>query len=491
MAFFNHDDPTRPDVSKASRSRKLAGLGALLVLSSGIPAVTGATGLITDPILPSSIQIRLTQLAGQYVAPVGLTHAGDGSDRLFVNDQHGVVHLLKTGVQQATPFLDVRSRLPQLGLFGTQTPMGDFDERGLLGLAFHPDFANNGKLYTYTSEVAAAGTADFPLSGGVPINHQSVIAEWQVDPSNPDVVNVASRRELLRIDQPQFNHNGGTLRFSPNDGSNLYIALGDGGNSRDVGPGHTPGVGNGQDNTNILGSILRIDVDGSNGANGQYGVPVGNPFAGADGIPNEIFAYGLRNPWQISFDNTGRFIVPDVGQGSLEEINIVEAGDNLGWNRKEGTYLFDPTTGTVMPDLAGLPGLKDPILQYDRDEGTSVTGGFVYRGTAIPELVGKYVFGDFTRGGFFDPLGRLFAADLDTLTIEELLLPVDTYVKSFGVDASGEIYLLGGINLGPFTAPNGETFGAIYRIDAVPLPAAVWMLASALGVLGLRRKFTV
>ena len=178
----------------------------------------------------------------------------------------------------------------------------DFDERGLLGLAFHPDFSNNGKLYTFTSESISA-SADFAQPPVDPLTHQSVIAEWQVDGGNANAVDVTSRKELIRIDNPQFNHNGGAISFG-HDG-NLYIAIGDGdgGAGNDVAPGHTPVIGNGQDSSKVLGTILRIDVDGTNSANGQYGIPGDNPFTLDTGTPDEVYATEFRNPYRISFDS--------------------------------------------------------------------------------------------------------------------------------------------------------------------------------------------
>jgi glucose/arabinose dehydrogenase len=296
--------------------------------------------------------------------------------------------------------------LPSLGLFGL-----DFDERGLLGLAFHPDYATNGKLYTFTSE-PVTGPADFTVADLPPLDaedlrHQSVVAEWQVSIADPDVVDPGSRRELLRIDNPQFNHNAGMLNFGP--GGNLFIAIGDGGAANDDAPGH--GLqGNGQNPANVLGTILRIDVDGNNSANGEYGIPVAAPFSTlttdpTGTIPDEIFAYGFRNPYRFNFDSeTGALIVGDVGQDNIEEVDIVTAGGNFGWRFKEGSFAFDFTDGSVSNDLTGIPpGLNDPVLEYDHDEGISVIGGFVYRGSAIPELVGNYVFGDFTDEGFVTP----------------------------------------------------------------------------------------
>ncbi len=211
--------------------------------------------------------------------------------------------------------------------------------------------------------------------------------------------------------------------FGPD--KNLYVSLGDGGAANDVADGHTPGTGNGQDTSNVLGTLLRINPDGNNSVNGQYGVPADNPFVGGGGVA-EIYADGFRNPFRFSFDSaTGDLIVADVGQNHIEEIDQVVSGGNYGWHVKEGTFLFDPNTGDVTADSPGLPaGLLDPVAQYDHDEGIAIVGGFVYHGTAIPELIGKYVFGDFSLG-FGAPGGRLFYADLATGLIQELTIGLD------------------------------------------------------------------
>ncbi len=299
---------------------------------------------------------------------------------------------------------------------------------------------------------------------------KSVIAEWEVNSVDPNIIDVSTRREIMRIDQPQFNHNGGMLAFGPD--RYLYISLGDGGSANDSGDGHGTS-GNGQDVNTVHGSILRIDpldpavTAGSSdpcGANGNYRIPTDNPFVGVCGI-DEIYAYGFRNPWRFSFDTvTGKLVVGDVGQNKIEEIDIVEAGGNYGWNLKEGTFRFDPNTGTVNNNFKGLPaGLADPVAQYDHGEGISVTGGFIYRGSAIPELFGKYVFGDFSTG-FVPADGRLFYADLDTGLIQEFIIGVDDrsldlYLKGFGQDENGELYVLAGTYFGPF-----NTGGVVLRI---------------------------
>lgn len=458
---------------------------------------------IPDPIEKGSVRIDLELVASGLVAPNAMMHAGDGTDRLFVVDQPGQLRLIKNGVLQPTPFLDVSDRLVELGVFGSQDE-DDFDERGLLGLAFHPQFNDPnspgyGKLYTYTSEVYDGTRTTFTTSEPPPMgqefDHQSVVAEWTVDFNNPDQVDLGSRRELFRVDQPQFNHNAGMLNFGP-DG-HLYIALGDGGGADDNNGepyfgGETWGHGangNAQDLSVVFGKMLRIDPLGTDSSNGQYGIPGDNPFVNAEGV-DEIFAYGFRNPFRFNFDTqTGELIVGDVGQNDIEEVDIVVSGGNYGWRVKEGTFLFDPNgsdPGFVFEDSPGdPPGLIDPVLQYDHDEGLSVIGGYVYHGSLIPELQGMYVFGEFSEE-FTDPLGRIFYADLDTGVINEFLLgdmdlPLGMFVKGFGQDASGELYLLAGTNLGPF----GDD-GVVMKI--VPAPGASAALAAGLLVLGRRRR---
>ncbi|UCG46566.1 MAG: PQQ-dependent sugar dehydrogenase [Phycisphaerales bacterium] len=442
------------------------GTGAVVAAENSPANFAGVFGTVSGPLadpIPQKIEkgpvgVELESVAVGLAAPVHVTDAGDGTNRLFVVDQRGEIRIIRNGTLVARPLLDVSDRLVRLGIRGTFDE-NDYDERGLLGLAFHPDFGNSeksgyGKLYTYTSE-PVEGTADFtvPMPDGVAFNHQSVIAEWVVDVSDGNVADVSSRREIMRIDQPQFNHNGGMLCFGP-DGY-LYISLGDGGGANDTAPGHGTS-GNGQNPGNVLGSILRIDVDGNNSPNGRYGIPDDNPFVGDPKGLDEIYAYGFRNPFRFSFDShTGELIVGDVGQNMVEEIDIVTAGGNYGWNLKEGGFRFDPATRTVSGDLRGLPsGLIDPAAQYDHDEGITVIGGYVYRGTKLPALSGQYVFADFSSG-FFTAGGRLLYADLGTGEIRELVLGLDDrepglFMKGFGQGGDGELYVLAGTNLGPF-----------------------------------------
>jgi glucose/arabinose dehydrogenase len=436
-------------------------------LISGLP--------IAERISPSPVQIELETIASGLTAPIALVPDPQVSGLLYLVDQAGKVHIISDGQLQAEPFLDVADHIIQpLGILGS-FDADDYDERGLLGFAIHPDFADaalpgHHKVYTYTSE-PVQGQADFTIdlpSGQ--INHQSVITEWQLAESGSNI-DSDSARVLLRIDQPQFNHNGGAIAFGP-DGY-LYIALGDGGGANDTNAGHGD-QGNGQNLNTVHGSILRIDPiapeltpnnrDAAS-ANGAYRIPWDNYFIGIEGI-DEIYAYGFRNPFRFSFDMlSGMLIVADVGQDYVEEINIVRKGFNYGWNVKEGDFLFDPegqNIGLLFEDA----GLIDPVAQYDHDDGLSIIGGYMYYGTQIPELRALYVFGDFSRG-FRDPDGRLFVADLLTGQIKELLVGSDSqnlnlYVKGIGQDHDGEIYILASSALGPY----GNT-GVVLKI--VPL----------------------
>jgi glucose/arabinose dehydrogenase len=418
------------------------------------------TNPITTTIATSTIAIELDEILTGLVSPVWATTAPSRDDHLYIVDQVGKIIQLNLTDNSSTEIFDVSSRLVPLGAFG---PMS-FDERGLLGLAFHPNYQSNGLLYTYTSE-PINGAADYStLGAGETADHQSVIAEWQVtEPMATSLtIDVNSRRELLRIDQPQFNHNGGNLAFGPS--GNLFISLGDGGNADDEGDGH--GVdGNGRDVTTILGSVLRINPLGNNSANGQYGIPTDNPLIGMTPV-TEIYAYGFRNPYRYSFDMvSGELWLSDVGQNDIEEINHVNAGENYGWNYKEGSFFFEgngSANGSVTDIDPGVPtGLVDPVAEYDHDEGIAIIGGFVYRGARISQLEGHYIFGDF--GSFGADAGRLFHLNGDN-TILAFDVGVDTRVPlavlGFGQDAQGEVYVLTNTTGTPF-----GTTGSVYKIN--------------------------
>ncbi len=446
------------------------------VVSPSADWANAASDELADLIKQGGKPIRLETVATGLTAPNWGTVAPGHPGRLFVTDQNGILWAIDLASGDKTVFLDVSARLVALGIRGP----GTFDERGLLGVAFHPDYATNGLLYTYTSE-PVNGPADFStMPPGETANHQSVIIEWQVpDLADPaSVVDPTSARELLRIDQPQFNHDGGAVNFGA-DGM-LYISLGDGGGRDDEGVGHGTD-GNGQDPSNVLGSILRIDPTGSNSANGQYGVPNDNPFVGQPGFVDETFAYGFRNPFRFSFDmERGDLYVGDVGQDDLEEVDVVVAGGNYGWNIKEGSFCFDPNGADPgfafdqEPCPAEPPGLIDPIAEYNtaddlvnNKDGRAVVGGFVYRGSAIPALVGRYVFGDFSRfteSGVNND-GRLFFLNkknvvrrnrIKTSKIVEFRLAdrdrLGQTLLGFGQDAHGELYVMAndtGVPFGP------------------------------------------
>lgn len=496
----------------ASRAAIYRSLFVAMFFCVSLQSLAYAQDPIPAKIVKGSLRIELEQVASDLVAAHYLTHANDNSGRLFIVDQAGDIALIKNGVQQSTPYFSVSNLLTPLGFFGSLDPFTDYDERGLLGLAFHPDFAKQGadgfgKFYTHTSE-SVSGSADFTVSlpAGVSANHQAVIREWTVDPTLDSISASTTGREVMRVDQPQFNHNGGALVFGPD--KQLYIGFGDGGAAKDVGDGHGL-FGNGQNLDTIHGSIARIDPLGNNSANGNYGIPSDNPFVGLAGL-DEIYASGLRNPFQFGFDvdpfsglpsvnTSGKLIVADVGQSNIEEVNFVELGDNLGWRYKEGTFYYDSDLNTVSD--TPIPGITlpdgfapvDPVLQYDHDEGISIIGGFVYRGTELPELEGKYIFADFSQD-FMTPSGRLFAGDLATGEIEELVLglgdrELGMFVKGIGRGPDGELYLLAGTNLGPFRDANGNGFGGAYKlVSAVPEPTAFALLGGLSAVILLRRR---
>ncbi len=467
----------RSNMKTPLRFLSVAGICATLFLTAATPSALAQATPTPAPILPlirkGPIRIELEALTGNFSGPVDLLNAGDS--RLFVIEQQGKIRILKNDAVTSTPFLDVSARLVSLT-----------DERGLLGVAFYPGYADPAspgyrKFYTYTSE-PVSGPADFtvPINGA--FNHQSVVAEWQVSTSNPDVADPASRREVLRIDEPQSNHNGGKLAFRPGDGY-LYISFGDGGSGNDTATGHTPGIGNGQDLTTVLGKILRIDplnpalTNASldpRSANGKYRVPASNPFVGRANVLAEIFAYGFRNPFRFSFDpTTDRFLVGDVGQGNVEEVDLVEAGKNYGWNRKEGSFLFNSANSHVAFDPSPDPTLINPLLEYSHSDGRAVIGGVVERGNRVPALSGLYIFGDY----YAVNAGRLFYSDLgaDGLIQELRLGTTDRSfgkaLKGIGTDNRGEVYLLG----------DGGG-GTVYRVVSIPPAPAILNLSTRLKV---------
>ncbi len=359
------------------------------------------------------------------VDPLFVTHAPGDFGRVFILEQPGRVRILDISqnppVLEATPFLDIVGRVNSIA-----------SERGLLGLAFHPDYNSNGYFYVNYSNASGDTT----------------ISRFQVSVGNPDLADSSSELILLTINQPQSNHNGGWLSFGPNDGF-LYISTGDGGGGGDDDAGHTPGLGNSQDITNnLLGKMLRIDVDGNNSTNGLYGIPPSNPFVGITG-DDEIWAYGLRNPWRNAFDrDNGDLYMADVGQFLWEEIDYQPAnsagGENWGWRCREGANDFASAT-TAGCDTATL---LDPIHEYDHSFGCSITGGEVYRGCGIADLGGTYFFGDFCTASVwsFRVVGGV-VTDFQDRTAELASTGANIgLISSFGLDAFGEMYIcdLGG-----------------------------------------------
>lgn len=385
-----------------------------------------------------AITIELSEVAGDFNAPLKAVHAPGINGSLFVVEQTGKIHRVDLASGEKSLFHDVSADLVDIN--------PGYDERGLLGLEFHPDFANNGLFYTYQSEPVRAEQKDdvdfSTVAPNIEPNHRSIVVEYLAsDPSCNSFIQ--KRQTLLIIDQPQGNHNGGDLAFG--DDGMLYIALGDGGGAHDEGPGHGP-RGTGRDNTNPLGSILRIDVNGNNSANGNYGVPAANPFVGGPGI-DEIFAYGFRNPYRMSFDaTTGDLYAGDVGQGDIEEVDVVTSGGNYGWNWLEGSFYFynSPSTGNYVSDTPppGLPNdLVAPIAEYDHGDGISVIGGYVYRGTQIPVLQGRYLFGEFNK--------RLLYLSAANQVVEFLGVGIADYVTGFAQDADNELYVLTNDKINP------------------------------------------
>jgi len=444
----------------------------LLAAGAALALFAGAGSAQTPSIPKGDTVIELELLCGGLTSPVSATHAGDRSKRLFIVDQAGLIRVMDTeyGVCRDQPFLDLTSKIVRVNPF--------FDERGLLGLAFHPGFRHNGRFFVRYS-APRPGSAGEPCFGTSRGCHEEILAEYRVRNRHDSVADPSSEQILFRIDEPQFNHNSGHVAFGP-DGY-LYFALGDGGGAHDgladVPPSHGP-IGNGQNIDTALGSILRIDVDSkSPGLN--YGIPGDNPFAGPTRGVDEIFAYGMRNPYRFSFDRDGRgngqrrrdrLFVADVGQALFEEINVVRKGGNYGWVTVEGFHCFDPFNPATPPLSCTGTGpngepLLNPVAEYSHTDGRAVVGGFVYRGRQFRDLYGKYVFGDFSVG-FAQPGGRLFWLDADGVMsdifefqIGPSDVPLGRFLFGFGEDEDGELYVLASGNLGP----SGNA-GEVYRL---------------------------
>ncbi len=349
---------------------------------------------------PDPAAATLTLIADGFRRPLGYVSADDGTGRMFVMEQGGVIWIVQDDERLPEPFMDVSDKI-------SPDALGNgYSERGLLGLVFHPAFAENGTFYiNYTD-----------LYGN------TVIARYLVSPDDANRGDESSEAILMQVAQPFANHNGGHIAFGP-DGY-LYIALGDGGAAGDP-------LGAGQDTSVLLGKILRIDVDNADA--GGYTIPSDNPFVGQEDFAAEIWLYGVRNPWRFSFDRlTGDLYVADVGQNQWEEVNFVpagQAGANLGWNIYEATHAY-----------SGAPAPSDmvlPIAEYAHNLGISVTGGFVYRGEAIADWQGAYLYGDFGSGMIWAAY-RDASGDWNDLVILDSI----TSISSFGQDEAGELYVV-------------------------------------------------
>ncbi len=385
-----------------------------------------------------ALDVKLQAVATGLNTPVDLVAAPDGSGRLYIVEQTGTIRILMPdGTIQSEPFIDVTSKMVKMHAI--------YDERGLLGLAFHPNYSTNGKFYIYYSApIRKDASFPFHLFG----NHTSNVSEFTVSKGNANQADLGSEKIIIQVDQPQFNHNGGALRFGP-DGY-LYIGTGDGGFADDWGFGHNKADGNGQDLNTLLAKILRIDVNKGN----PYDIPAGNPFMDQDGARPEIFAYGFRNPWKMNFDMGGNneLFVADVGQNSFEAVNIVKKGGNYGWRVREGAHCFDLFNPNVQKPNCPSDQMIDPILEYKHCtthpgdcKGISISGGVIYRGQNSA-WTGKYFFADYSMAmGTIN--GRLYVASENggNWSMEDINITNMSDQMSFlavSQDAKGEVYAL-------------------------------------------------
>jgi glucose/arabinose dehydrogenase len=351
----------------------------------------------------SELKVAFPSLS--FTRPLDLEYPGDRTNRLFVVEQSGVIWVFQndSNVTQKNIFLDIQDRVNDSG-----------NEQGLLGLAFHPDYENNGYFYVNY-------TASNP--------NRTEISRFSVSAPNPDSADKNSEFHILSYNQPYSNHNGGKVAFGPADGY-LYIGVGDGGSGGDP-------QCNAQNLLTLLGSILRIDVNTSVGSQ-HYGIPPDNPFAGnAQGYREEIYAYGLRNPWRFSFDPVTNWLwVGDVGQNTYEEVDVVSKGGNYGWNIFEGFHCYTNAPSCQTQSCSDTTGLKMPIWEYTHSVGISITGGYVYRGPGVPELNGKYIYADYGSG-------RIWSLEYDGVNpaTNTLLMDTNLLISSFGADQNQELYI--------------------------------------------------
>ncbi|HEY7385261.1 MAG TPA: PQQ-dependent sugar dehydrogenase [Beijerinckiaceae bacterium] len=392
----------------------------------------------------AEVKVKLEEVAGGLTHPLAMVSIPDGSGRKAVIEQHGLVRIIdQRGRLVPEPFLNIQSKLVHLEPF--------FEEQGLLGIAFHPDYKNNGKFYVaYSAPLRGDAILDKKLWWA----HTNTVSEMTVSKESPNRANANSEKIISQIDWPQFNHNGHWIAFGP-DGK-LYVSTGDGGYANDWGIGHNVTQGNGQDLMVPLGKMLRLDVDKDDL------IPADNPYVGRSDAQPQIWAHGLRNPWRCSFDMGGgrELYCGDVQQNSYEEVSIVSKGANLGWRKMEADKCFDYVNPNTHPASCDKAGLTDPILVYKNCTaipqdclGISVTGGYVYRGAHKP-WDGKYIFGDWSKS-FKEMDGQIFfgtkGADgkwtMEKASVQGMNpLP---YILAFGQDDAGEVYALTSISTGP------------------------------------------
>jgi glucose/arabinose dehydrogenase len=391
-----------------------------LLLALSISPVNASAAPAQASIPPN---IKLTPVVSGLTQPVFATHAGDGSGRIFIVQQTGQILIWNGSTLNATPFLDVSS------IIKTSS------EQGLLGLAFDPNYASNGFFYIVYTNQSTIG--------------DDVLARYKVSSGDPNVADAASAQILLTVSEPETNHNGGMIAFGP-DGY-LYFGLGDGGGGGDQ---HGT-IGNGQDKTTLLGKILRLNV-----ATVPYTIPPSNPYYGSGTNKQEIWAYGVRNPWRFSFDKTtGDLYIGDVGQNAQEEIDFQAAGAtggaNYGWRIREGNLCYNPSSGCGTPAAYVAPvavynhGTNDSI-------GCAVTGGYVYRGTAFPALTGVYLYGDYCTGNLWG-----LYKNASNQWVTSLIRKTNYNISSFGEDENGELYIV-------------DYGGQLIRIDRSPILTATF-----------------
>ncbi len=372
---------------------------SVFVLFLSLFLVNSMVWISVSEVEPAQSDIQLNNAFPNltFTQPVDLQSPGDGSNRLFVVTKPGVIYVFDNdpAAESAEVYLDITGFVNDVG-----------GEEGLLGLAFHPNFTHNGYFFV-----------DYTASNP----RRTVIARYTASDTNPDEADTESALVILEIEQPYANHNGGQIGFG-NDGL-LYIAMGDGGSGGDP-------LGHGQNTSTLLGALLRIDVDNPD-PGFDYGIPDDNPFADESGR-GEIYAYGLRNPWRFSWDpETDWLWLADVGQAEVEEIDIIEKGGNYGWNIMEGDQCYSPAVG------CNTTGLVNPIWTYTHDVGSSITGGFVYRGSEVSSLLGKYVYADYGSGKVW-----ALSYELNTTPTNEEVVDTTLPIVSFGTDGNNELYVL-------------------------------------------------